>query len=90
MKAITINLHDAQAAKLDQAARALGMSQAALARDLLGDIDIAEAGRRRLRQFEALAAQEIEKANAPRPGSTAAAEHLAEHAKLCGFPEETK
>jgi hypothetical protein len=51
-------------------------------------LEIGIAGRARLKDLEALAAQEIAKANAPRPGSTAGAEHLREHARLSGFDQQ--
>lgn len=85
MKAVTLNLHDEQAAKLDRAARALGTSQSALARDLFGEMDLAAVGRRRLRELEALAAAGIAKANEPSPGTAAGEQHLAEHHRLAGI-----
>lgn len=48
------------------------------------------AGRERLKQFERLASAGVAQANTPNSGSAAAAGHLAEHARLCAPPSDSK
>jgi hypothetical protein len=54
MKALSLNLTDAQALQLEQAALALRCSQSALIRQALDGVDFLTIGRRRLNELEAI------------------------------------